>query len=239
MPTPGSPAERGAEHTGTAGVGDHGLDPRPGGDLGRRQLGRHPAAAHRAPGPPARRSSWWSISTTSSINDAAASRRGSAVNRPGASVSSTRRWAPTRWATSAASRSLSPKRISSSATASFSLTMGTTPRVDEVAQRAARVQVLRAVDEVEGCQQDLPGEQAVRLEAVLPQAHEAVLAHGRDRLEDGRVGGPLLAAVERGPPGRDGAGCDHHDGVTRRPGPPPALRRAGTPSPRSPRTTQP
>ncbi len=79
------------------------------------------------PGPPARRSSSWSISTTSSMSDASASCRGSAVSRPGVSVSSTSTSARTRWATSAASRSLSPKRISSSATASFSLTTGTTP----------------------------------------------------------------------------------------------------------------
>ena len=35
--------------------------------------------------------------------------------------------APTRWATRAASRSLSPKRISAVATVSFSFTTGTTP----------------------------------------------------------------------------------------------------------------
>ena len=61
------------------------------------------------------------------MSDASVSRRGSAVSRPGVSVSKTRSSAPTRCATSAASRSLSPKRISSSATASFSLTTGTTP----------------------------------------------------------------------------------------------------------------
>ena len=53
--------------------------------------------------------------------------RGSDVNRPAASVRSTSKSACSRLATSAAKRSLSPKRISSSAMASFSLTIGTTP----------------------------------------------------------------------------------------------------------------
>ena len=79
------------------------------------------------PGPPATASSRWSISTTSSMSEASSACRGSAVSRPGVSVSRTSRSAPTRWATRALSRSLSPKRISSSATASFSLTTGTTP----------------------------------------------------------------------------------------------------------------
>ena len=57
------------------------------------------------------------------------------MSRPGVSVSSTSRSAPTRWATRAARRSLSPKRISSSATASFSLTTGTTPRSSSRLQR--------------------------------------------------------------------------------------------------------
>ncbi len=61
------------------------------------------------------------------MSEAEASKRGSAVRSPGASVSSTTRSAPMSWATSAARRSLSPKRISSSAMASFSLTIGTTP----------------------------------------------------------------------------------------------------------------
>ena len=79
------------------------------------------------PGPPASDSRAWSTSTISSMSDADGSRRGSADSRPGVSVSRTSSPAPTRWATSAARRSLSPKRISSSATASFSLTTGTAP----------------------------------------------------------------------------------------------------------------
>ena len=79
------------------------------------------------PAPPARASSSWSTSTISSISDADESSRGSAVSSPAVSVSSTSRSASTRWATRAARRSLSPKRISSSAMASFSLTTGTTP----------------------------------------------------------------------------------------------------------------
>ena len=88
------------------------------------------------------------------------------------------------------------------------------------------MQVLGAVHEVERRQQHLPGQDPVRLESVLPHAHEAVLAHGRHGLQDGRVRRPLLAPVERGPAGGDGAGGDDHD----RCGPP---ARAATISPQS------
>ena len=67
-----------------------------------------------------------SIAAISSIRVASGSRRGSAVSKPGVSVRRTNRSARIRFATSAAMRSLSPYRIASSATASFSLTMGTT-----------------------------------------------------------------------------------------------------------------
>ncbi len=80
------------------------------------------------PVPPAMDSSTLSTSMISSMSEADESRRGSAVSKPGASVSSTSRSAAMRWATRAARRSLSPKRISSSAMASFSFTTGTTPR---------------------------------------------------------------------------------------------------------------
>ncbi len=89
---------------------------------------------------PARSSSTASMRATSSMSVAEASRRGSAVSSPSVSVSRTSRSAPTRLATSAASRSLSPKRISSSATASFSLTTATTPSASSAARvsRACR-----------------------------------------------------------------------------------------------------
>jgi len=80
----------------------------------------------RAPPGPAICSSSWSISVTSSMSDASAARRGSELNSPGVSVSNTSSSAETRWATRAASLSLSPKRISSSDVASFSFTTGTT-----------------------------------------------------------------------------------------------------------------
>ena len=53
--------------------------------------------------------------------------RGSPVYSASTSDSRISAPAPTRWATSAASRSLSPNRISAVATVSFSLTTGTTP----------------------------------------------------------------------------------------------------------------
>ena len=152
------------------------------------------------PGPPASRSSWWSISTTSSMSDASASRRGSAVSSPGASVSSTSSWAPTRCAT---------ERGQAVVVAEADLLVGhgvvlvddrDHAEVDQVAQRPPRVQVLGAVHEVERRQQHLAGQHAVGIEAVLPQAHQAVLADGRDGLEHGGVRRALLAPVERAQP---------------------------------------
>ena len=77
----------------------------------------------------------------------------------------------------------------------------------------AGVQVLRAVDEVERGQQHLAGQEPVRLEPVLPGAHQPVLADGRDGLEHGRVRRALLAPPERRPAGGDGARGDDHHGV--------------------------
>ena len=68
------------------------------------------------------------IAAISSISVALGSIRGSAVSTPAVSVSSTKTSARSRLATSAAIRSLSPYLIASSATASFSLTTGTTLR---------------------------------------------------------------------------------------------------------------
>ena len=101
------------------------------------------------------------------------------MSTPGVSVSSTSRSAPTRWATSAAMRSLSPKRISSSAMASFSLTTGTTPSSSRRRERAPGVQVLAAVDEVERGEQHLAGDQAVGGERVVVDAHQPALADRR------------------------------------------------------------
>ena len=87
-------------------------------------------------------------------------------------------------------------------------------KVDQMAQGPARVQVLGAVHEVERRQQHLAGEEAVRLEAVLPEPHEAMLADGRDGLQHGRIRRPLFPAAQGRPAGGDGAGGDDHDGVT-------------------------
>ena len=64
--------------------------------------------------------------------------------------------------TSAASVSLSPNRISSTAVVSFSLTTGTTPMREQVLERPAREQVLLAVRGVVPGEQDLADVHAVR-----------------------------------------------------------------------------
>ena len=87
------------------------------------------------------------------------------------------------------------------------------PQIDQMAQGAAGMQILRAVDEVERRQQHLAGEDAVIVETLLPQTHQAVLADGRHRLEHRRVRRPLLAAAQRVPAGGDRTRGDHHDDV--------------------------
>ena len=67
------------------------------------------------------------ISSTRGIRRASGFSRGLPVYRPSISLTSTSASASTRRATVADRLSLSPKRISSTATVSFSLTMGTTP----------------------------------------------------------------------------------------------------------------
>ena len=63
-----------------------------------------------------------------------------------------------RLVTSAASVSLSPKRISSVATVSFSLMIGIDAEREQRAQRRARVEIALAVGEVFVREQDLRGE---------------------------------------------------------------------------------
>ena len=178
------------------------------------------------PGPPAMRSSSWSISTTSSMSEPASVRRGSSVSRPAVSVSSTSCSARTRWATRAASRSLSPNRISSSATASFSLTTGTTPR------SSSRPRVWRACrywlrcTKSRGANRTWPAVRPCRPEGVAPHLHQAVLADGGHRLERGQVGRPGPVGGQGGPAGGDRPRGHHHHPEARRPGPRPPPRSA-------------
>ena len=81
----------------------------------------------KAPAPPLTRLvKDWSVARADSIRLAAGSTRGSALSKPATSVKMIKRSASTRLATRAPKVSLSPKRISSVATVSFSLMIGTT-----------------------------------------------------------------------------------------------------------------
>ena len=81
-----------------------------------------------------------SMRSTRGMKRASGSSAGLAVYSPSISESVTHRSAETRQETSAASVSLSPKRISSTVTVSFSLTTGTTPSSTSLpsASRACR-----------------------------------------------------------------------------------------------------
>ena len=78
-----------------------------------------------------------------------------------------------RFATKAERLSFSPMReasTSSRATASFSLTMGTAPAVEQVAQGVASVQVAQAVAEVPPREEHLGDDDIVPLEELVPSS---------------------------------------------------------------------
>jgi hypothetical protein len=88
--------------------------------------------------------------------------------------------------------------------------------VDEVVEGLAGVEVLLAVDEVEGGEEHLPGQQAVGLETLLPGPHQPVLADRRDGLQDARVGRAGARPIEGRPPHGDGTRGHEHDRVALR-----------------------
>ena len=149
---------------------------------------------------PASASMAWSTSTISSIGDADRSSCGSAVSSPAVSVRSTKRSALRRWATRAAMRSLSPKRISSSAMASFSLITGTTPSSSRRCE-VPGVQVQLRHAEVERGEQHLAGHQRVRREGPVVHRHPA--GPGRPPTPPGACGRRAAAGCRpaRGPAG--------------------------------------
>ena len=131
VPT-GSPASASAD---PLGGGEHDRDPGAGGDPGRLELGLHAAGAEpgRAGLADPHRGEVGRVAATSGTS-ALPGAPGSASYSPSTSESSTSRSAWTRCATSAASRSLSPNRISVVATVSFSLTIGSTPSSSSLAK---------------------------------------------------------------------------------------------------------
>ena len=120
---------------GVVGRGEHHGDARRRSRSGRRRpwSACRRCRAPAAPVLPMRTSPRSSTDLTSEISELPGS-LGSASYRPSTSLSRTSRSACTRWATSAASRSLSPNRISLVATVSFSLTIGSTPYSSSLAK---------------------------------------------------------------------------------------------------------
>ena len=147
---------------GSCGVGDHRPNARPRRDLGRRKLARHPAAPPRGARAPATASSAASTSTISSMSDAPASRRGSAVNTPDVSVSSTRRSAPTRWDDERGEPVVVAEPDLVVGDGVVLVDHGNDTEFEQARQRLARVEVLRALAEVVRREQYLPGDQVVR-----------------------------------------------------------------------------
>ena len=187
MPTPASPASAAASTPGRPASAITVCTPDQVAILAAASFEAMPPLPTALPGPPARRSSCWSISTTSSISDAsrvAPRVGGEQAGRVGEQDEQLR------------ADEVRHQRGEAVVVAEADLLVGHgvvlvddrhDAEVDQVAQRAPGVEVLRAVHEVERGQQDLAGQRAVGLEAVLPQAHEPVLADGGDGLEHGRV----------------------------------------------------
>ena len=111
-------------------------------------------------------------------------------------MSSTSTSASIRFVTSAPSVSLSPKRISSVVTVSFSLMIGITSRRSSVTQRRARVEIAAAVGEVVVRQQDL---RRVQPEAArTPIRTPARVPSGRRRPPPAARASPTGALSSRG-----------------------------------------
>ena len=137
-------------------------------------------------------------------------RPGGPSYRASTSVSRTSPSAWTRWATSAASRSLSPNRISSVATVSFSLTIGHDAELEQPVEGALGVRVVRAPRHVVGGEQHLADGEPVGTERPLVGRDEGSLTHAGRCLLGREVTGPA-GQPERADAGGDGTGRDEHD----------------------------
>ena len=87
--------------------------------------------------------------------------------------------------------------------------------LQEPLECAARVEVLGALEEVERCEEELTGDDAVSGERLLVDGHQAALAHRRGSLQGAGVSGTRGAVeAECRQAGRDRAGADEDDLVT-------------------------
>ncbi len=171
------------------------------------------------PVPPASCSSSWSISTISSINEASASRRGSAVNTPAASVSITSVSAPDE---------LGDQGGHPVVVAEADLVVGhgvvlVDDREDVELQQPCEgrsgVQVLLADHEVERGQEHLARHRrGIGVgdlgEHLVVDLHQPGLPHRRDSLQGPGVAGSLAGRhAQSGKPRRDRRRGDEHDAV--------------------------
>ena len=156
-----------------------------------------PPLPRAVPVPPATASSAASTSTISSMSDAPASRRGSAVKMPAVSVSST---------SEVGADEVRDQRGEPVVVAVADLVVGDgvvlvddgdDTEVEEAPQRLARVEVLRAHTEVVGREQHLAGEQPVPAEDRAEALDQPRLADRRDRLERPDVGGAHVQPERR------------------------------------------
>ena len=228
----------GGQHARTGGVGDDGLDPRPHGDLGRRQLGSHAPAAHRRPGP-----------TGDGLEfvvdlDHLLDERGVGVTprvagqQPGGVGQQDQEPGPDQMGDQGGQAVVVPEADLLVGHRVVLVDHRDDTQLEQASERLAGVQVLAAVDEVEGGQQHLAGRQSVGAERVAPHPHQQVLADGGHGLERGQIVGTGPALGQARPPGGDGARRhDHHAGARPRgPGPPrrPACRWRRCPPARRP-----
>ncbi len=207
----GGAGHRVDEHRVTGGGRDHRAHPRPRRDLGRRQLGGHAAAAPgraRAPGP--------LLELVIDLDDLL-DERGAGVE---AGIGGEHAGRVGEQHERVGADEVGHQGGQAVVVAEADLVVGDGvvlvhdghhAQLEQAQQRAAGLEVLAPLHEVERGQQHLAGHQVVGAERVVVDLHQPALTHRRDRLQGDRVTGSAAAAqAERGQPGRDGPRADHH-----------------------------
>ena len=171
------------------------------------------------PAPPASASVWWSISTISSISDASASTRGSAVSTTGGVGQQDQQ---------VGIDEVGDQRGDAVVVAPADLVVGDgvvlvddrhDTQLEQTPQGLPGVQVLGPHDEVERDQQHLAGDEAMGGEGLAVDVHQRELTDGRHRLQRDRVApAPIAAETDLGESGRDRARGDDDDPVAFGPG---------------------
>ena len=161
-----------------------------------------PPLPRAVPVPPASASSEWSTSTISSMSDADASSRGSAVSRPGGVGEQHEQVGGDEVGDEGGEAVVVAEADLVVGDGVVLVDDGHDAEVEQPAERGPGVEVLLAHHEVERGEQHLAADHAVGGEAVLVHAHQAGLADGGRRLQGDGVARTAALRVARAPAGR-------------------------------------